>query len=396
MPTFFDLFAGVGGFRLALEGLGWRCVGWCEVDKFCQTTYRANFDTSGDWFWPDATTLPTDQMPDFDVLCAGFPCQAFSLAGRRHGFEDARGTLVYEIFRILRDRRPRAFLLENVKGLVCRPMRDREFRYILDVLGELGYQVFWRVLDSKDYGVPQHRERVFIVGFREHRFAEFAWPRPAPLARRLADVLEREVPEKYYLSDRMVETLKRHLERHRAKGHGFGFRVHGSSEVCETLRSHGLGHTAPPIVTDRVAGTVKVGHCKIQGDLDFIAEAPTGGHTSPSGGDPQPKIAVRPCLTPGRVEKHQHGRRFKEDGEPWQEPPGVAMAGYLPATGELPFRIRRLTPLECFRLQGFPDSFVERARRAGVSDTQLYRQAGNAVTVNVVEAIGRAMERWLP
>lgn len=309
--TFFDMFAGIGGFRLALERLGWRCVGWCEADEWCQKTYRANFDTSGDWFWPDAATMPVGEMPDFDVLCAGFPCQSFSTAGRKGGFEDARGTLVYEVFRVLDAKRPRAFLLENVKGLACRPFRDREFKYILRTLAGLGYQVFWRVLDSRDFGVPQHRERVYIVGFREGRFRDFPWPEPVPPKARLADVLEKEVPAKYRLSGRLVYTLARLAAGGRPSGRGRYDTGMSRPEIGEALRVYGDGGPSPP-------------------------------------------LKRHPLL--------------------------VATAGF----------VRRLTPRECARLQGFPDSFA-----IPVSDTQAYRQFGNAVTVPVVEAIGRRMEAWL-
>lgn len=317
MWTFFDLFAGVGGFRVGLERLGWSCIGWCEIDKWSQKTYQACFDTSHDWFWPDARTLPVDQMPSFDVLTAGWPCQSFSIAGERRGFEDTRGTLVYEVFRILQGRKPRAFLLENVKGLVSKPMRDREFKIILEILNkDLGYQVYWKILNSKDFGVPQNRERVYIVGFREHSFEDFNWPKPMPLQTKLRDVLEKDVPERYYLSDRMLQYLLRHLEKNKLSGKsGFGAKL-------LTLND------------------------------DISVEVPATYYKGPGG-------AGRPAVV-----------TYNRDS----------------------VLFRKLTPSECFRLQGFPEDYIIKAINSGVSDTQLYKQAGNAVTVPVVEAIGRQIQ----
>jgi len=339
-PTFFDFLAGIGGFRIALERLGWRCVGWCEIDKFCQRTYRANFDCDGEFFWEDAKTIPIERIPNFDVLCSGFPCQPFSVSGRRRGFEDARGTLFFEICKVLEGKKPRAFILENVKGLVCKPFRGREFKFMIRVLSELGYTVFWKVLNSKDFGVPQNRERVYIVGFKkwEPLSAMFVFPTPQPLKLSLRDVLEESVSPKYFLSPKMVNYLLAHSERHKLMGHGFGFRI--ANVLANTITARYYKDGAENLVrvsqaglaqTDRVYSPLGLSPCLV----------------TPSGGRHIPQIFVR-----GGV--------------------------------------RRLTPRECARLQGFPDTF-----KIVVSDTQAYKQFGNAVTVTVVEALGRAMEPWL-
>jgi DNA (cytosine-5)-methyltransferase 1 len=461
------MFAGVGGFRLGLERAGWRCVGWCEVDKFCQRVYRHRFSDAG-WFWPDATTLDPSQMPDFDFLVAGVPCQAWSVAGKRRGFEDARGTLWFDCFRILEGKKPKGFVFENVKGLVCRPFRDREFKRILQILRGLGYLVFWRVLNSKNYGVPQNRERVFIVGFRHGglALADFTWPEPKPLTVRLADVLEREVPEKYYLPERTLECLRRHLERHRAKGHGFGFRIVGGGGVSNTLSSryhkdgsenlvmvHAsfpdgarvYGSEAPTISTP-CGGRHLPFVVNTQGKLDeevaednpVVQPCPirflnrnqrrfdpdtamtvdtsnsTGvmviGNIYPSGGDAggiyptvkqgkrggkagMPPIAL-PRMVSQRTLQRFDGiaRTVRQDlGRNVEKPHNPVL---LPD-----MRVRRLTPRECERLQGFPDDWTrwgvdESGKVVEISDTQRYKMMGNAVTVPVVEALGRAINAY--
>ena len=164
---FLDLFAGIGGFRLALELAGHKCVGFCEIDKFARQTYKANFDTEGEVEWHDITRVTDEQARELrgkvDLITGGFPCQAFSVAGERRGFEDTRGTMFFEIARIAKEIEPRFLLLENVKGLLSHD-KGRTFAIILSTLDELGYDVEWQVLNSKDFGVPQNRERVFIVG----------------------------------------------------------------------------------------------------------------------------------------------------------------------------------------------------------------------------------------
>lgn len=342
---FLDLFAGIGGFRLGLEQAGHECIGFCEIDKFARQVYKANFNTEGEVEWHDITKVTDEQVRGLrgkvNLITGGFPCQAFSVAGKRRGFNDTRGTLFFEIARITRILKPRYLLLENVKGLLNHARGDTFFT-ILNTMGELGYWVEWQLLNSKDFGVPQNRERVFIVGH-----------------------LGGEPRRKIF-------------------------------PITRTSRQ----------TQSRVARTLK-------------AEA--GGVGAKTG------LYVVPVLTPDRAEKRQNGRRFKEPGEPMftltaQDRHGILinrgkvrikddnLASCLDAnyykgldnhgarTGIMEklshrdeVRIRRLTPLECFRLQGFPDSHHDKAKAAGVSDAQLYKQAGNAVTVNVVYEIARRL-----
>ena len=289
---FLDLFAGIGGFRLALEQAGHKCVGFCEIDKFARQTYKANFNTEGEVEWHDITTVTDEdvrQLGSVDIITGGFPCQAFSIAGKRGGFEDTRGTLFFEIARIARVLKPRYLLLENVKGLLNHS-RGTTFATVLNTLGELGYWVEWQILNSKDFGVPHNRERVFIVG----HFGGEPRRKVFPITRSSGQALTELT-----------------------QGLADAYRVYDPAGVARTLK----------------------------------AEA--GGVGAKTG------LYAVPVLTPMTTE-------------------GV--------------RIRRLTPLECFRLQGFPDEHFHNAKAAGVSDSQLYKQAGNAVTVNVVYEIARRLQ----
>ena len=312
--TFFDLFAGVGGFRLGMEKAGHTCVGSCEWDKYSRETYKKNFGSYPEY--DDAKDLHPQSLPHFDVLCAGFPCQAFSIAGKRMGFEDTRGTIFFEIARIAKEKRPSYLFLENVKGLLSHD-KGRTFSTIISTLDEMGYDAEWQVLNSK-YFVPQNRERIFIVGHLRDRSSRKVFP----------------------LGDFDKDTDKQKPKK-----------IVG-------------------IVNDR-------------GNLRGVEKATCIDSNYWKGCDnhAQRTMICKPVLTPDREEKRQNGRRFKEDGEPaftinTQDRHGVYDG----------LRIRKLTPVECERLQGFPDGWT-----SGVSDTQRYRQMGNAVTVPVVEYIAKEL-----
>ncbi len=359
---FLDLFAGIGGFRLTLEQAGHKCIGFCEIDKFARQTYKANFDTEGEVDWEDITEVTDSEARELrgkvDLITGGFPCQAFSVAGHRRGFEDTRGTLFFDIARIAEQVQPRFLLLENVKGLLSHD-KGETFGIILNTLDELGYDVEWQVLNSKDFGVPQNRERVFIIG-HSRRF-----PR-------------REVFPITGTSGQTIKQIGNIVDTDSFGGNPQRGRVYSPDGLSPTLNTVG-------------------------------------------GGGLEPKIVV-PVLTPDRTNKGQNGRRFKTDGEPMftltsQDRHGVAVSygKLIPRdiamtidahyhkgfdnrgvrtgvmTRHTGVRIRRLTPLECFRLQGFPDKHFHNAKAVGVSDSQLYKQAGNAVTVNVVYEIAKRL-----
>ena len=216
---FIDLFAGIGGIRLPFERLGGVCVFSSEIDKFAIETYKANFNETPKG---DITKIKEEDIPSFDVLLAGFPCQAFSIAGKRKGFEDTRGTLFFDVARIIKYHKPKVFLLENVKGLLSHN-KGGTFKTMLDILeNDLNYKIFYKVLNAKDYGVPQNRERILIVGFSDHS-VEFEFPKPFCKQVIVGDILEENVPDKYTISDRIWTSHQRRKEEHKKKGNGFGY-----------------------------------------------------------------------------------------------------------------------------------------------------------------------------
>lgn len=239
---FIDLFAGIGGFRMALQNLGGSCVFSSEWNKFAQQTYEANY---GELPFGDITKVDAENIPDHDLLVAGFPCQPFSIAGvskkkslgKEHGFKDeAQGTLFFDIVRILDAKRPKVFLLENVKNLVSHDKR-RTFKVISGALKELGYTIHFQVLDGKHF-VPQHRERIFIVGFDESAFTtmpSFSFPELPVADHRVKDILEEEVEAKYTLSDKLWNYLQEYAKKHKAKGNGFGFGLADMDKITRTL-----------------------------------------------------------------------------------------------------------------------------------------------------------------
>ena len=306
---FFDLFAGIGGFRLGMERAGHQCVGSCEWDKYARETYKTNFGSYPEY--NDAKDLHPQSLPQFDVLCAGFPCQAFSIAGKRMGFEDTRGTVFFEIARIAKEKRPRYLLLENVKGLFSHD-KGRTFRTILSTLDEMGYDAEWQLLNSK-YFVPQNRERVFIIGHLRGERTRQVFP--------VGESNEQDDTKKL----EQIGYINKNIQ---------GNRVYDPEGSSVTIKAEGGGWGAK-------TGLYAISHTKANMKQRY-QERDNTWSIDTSGG----KMAV-------------------QDGT----------------------RIRRLTPVECERLQGFPDGWTE-----GVSDTQRYKQMGNAVTVDVVEYIARRLE----
>ena len=210
MIRFIDLFAGIGGFRLAFESLGATCVFSAEIDKHACKTYENNFKENP---YCDVSTLEADRIPNFEILCAGFPCQPFSLAGHRKGFRDTRGTLFFDIERILASKQPKAFILENVKGLVNHD-KGKTLQVILETLEKkLKYKVFYQVLNSKDYGVPQNRERIYIIGFKKHN-VDFKFPTPVNKKIDLSNIIDTNL-ENTEISDLAKQNILTHLKQHK-------------------------------------------------------------------------------------------------------------------------------------------------------------------------------------
>ena len=239
--TFIDLFAGVGGFRIAMQNLGGKCVFSSEIDKYAKKTYELNF---GEVPFGDITKIDEKDIPEHDILCAGFPCQAFSIAGKRKGFDETRGTLFFDIARIIKEKQPKAFFLENVKGL-RNHNKGKTLKTILEVLRkDLNYYVKEpEIINAKDFGVPQNRERIFIIGFRKDlNITEFNYPETSKKKKTFADIKEKkEVSVKYYLSKQYFETLKKHKERHKNKGNGFGYQIIKDNECTNAIVVGGMG-----------------------------------------------------------------------------------------------------------------------------------------------------------
>ncbi|MFK7797377.1 MAG: DNA cytosine methyltransferase [Aureispira sp.] len=222
---YIDLFAGVGGIRIPFQEFGGACVFSSEWDKYSQQTYEANF---GHLPFGDITQINEQDIPSFNILLGGFPCQAFSIAGKRLGFEDTRGTLFFDVARIIKHHQPNAFLLENVKGLVSHD-KKRTFKTICKTLIELGYTIHHKVLNAKHFGVPQNRERIYIVGFKDS--CTFEFPEPLDVPTKLGNILEPKVDPKYTISDRLWTSHQERKKRNQAKGWGFGYRLFDEESV---------------------------------------------------------------------------------------------------------------------------------------------------------------------
>lgn len=314
---FIDLFAGIGGFRMALQNLGGKCVFTSEWDENAKKTYRANF---GEIPFGDITKEVTkNYIPDnFDILCGGFPCQAFSIAGKRGGFEDTRGTLFFDVAEIIKNKRPKAFFLENVKGL-RNHNGGKTLATILNVLrNDLDYYVPEpQIINAKDFGVPQNRERIYIVGFRKDlEIDSFEYPQPLEEKVFFKKVKENKVvPTKYYLSTQYLQTLINHKERHATKGNGFGYAIIADNEISNSILVGGMGRERNLVIDNRITDFTPTTHIK------------------------------------GEVNRQG---------------------------------IRKMTPREWARLQGFPDDFI-----IPVADASAYKQFGNSVAVPAIQATAK-------
>ncbi|MDR2089146.1 MAG: DNA cytosine methyltransferase [Clostridiales Family XIII bacterium] len=324
-----DLFAGIGGIRLGFEqafGKKLATVFASEWDENAQRTYRENF---GDAFKisGDITKISETDVPKFDICLAGFPCQAFSLAGQRKGFADnfkgmARGTLFFDVARICAEHNPKVIFCENVKGLTIHD-KGRTFDIIKGTLTELGYTVYEKILNSKDFGVPQNRERIYIAAFRNDiNSSEFKFPEVADDTKRIRDIVEAApIPTRYYLSETYVATLRRHRARHEAKGHGFGYEIRDWDDIAGAIVCGGMGRE----------------------------------------------------------------RNLLIDNRPHSMTPETHIKGEINNEG-----IRKMTPREWARLQGYPDTF-----KLPIADVHLYKQLGNSVSVPVIKAIAERVKMIL-
>lgn len=323
------------------------CIGFCEIDKYATQVYKHKFPTHKEY--GDITKLDPTTLPDFDLLTGGFPCQAFSIAGKRAGFEDTRGTLIFDVFRIIKEKHPRLVLLENVKGLLSHD-QGRTFKTIVTSLAELGYAVEWQVLNAKNFGVPQNRERVFIVG----HLGGFGGRQVFPIGGSNESHL-REITKEVSDAQRIYNP-KGLAKSQKALGGGLGAKT-GLYAVRKNM-----GGFEP---TKDEALCITKSYCK---GFD--------NHGQRTG------VMCVPVLTPDRIKKRQNGRRFKKDGEPRFTLTGQDKHGVFNGS-----RVRRLTPTECERLMGLPDGWTIEGTEGKISDTQRYKMAGNGVVINVVEEI---------
>lgn len=451
---FIDLFSGIGGFHTAFKEIGGECVFASEIDKFAKQAYTTlhGLEPHG-----DITKIDAKDIPDHDVIAAGFPCQSFSVAGKRGGFEDARGTLFFEVARIASEKQPKVLLLENVKGLVGHD-KGKTLDTIVKTLNEIGYRVDFEVLNSKYFGVPQNRERILIVAIREDLVANepwniegntvipkgkrrisgyedvktfnFDWPTNDTVQLRLKDVLESEVDEKFYLSEEKTSQLVLQMsDKSLSQTDDFMVDDQGRTtkelnplEMSPTLRSESHGNE-PRIVKPKRNSGVEVGLP--------IREATKKGYAVAGEGDAVNIMFPTSETRRGRVGKDGQAQTLEASGvnqgvvlpaigasrgrnidNPSDRTPGNDVEQRLEINSggtsntltsvqkdnyvvEPPLRIRKLTPLECWRLQGFTDEQHNAVEASGISNSQRYKQAGNAVTVNVIEAIGSRLLPYL-
>ncbi|WP_057485920.1 DNA cytosine methyltransferase [Streptococcus pneumoniae] len=377
---FLDLFAGIGGFRIGMESAGHECIGFFEIDKFARASYKAIHDTKGEIELHDITTVSDDTIRGIghvDVICGGFPCQAFSIAGNRRGFEDTRGTLFFEIARFASILKPRYLFLENVKGLLNHD-RGNTFEVILSALDELGYDVEWQVLNSKNFGVPQNRERVFIIGHlrREHTRRIF------PLSGKNQSTSNQSVMK---------------IGNINPSGNGMNGEVYQADGLAPTLTTNkGEGQKiAIKSNTIKQFGVLQpnFNQCGVVYETDGIA--PT--IRAYQGGGLEPKIRVKEATKQGYQEAEigdsvnlSHPNSKTRRGRVGKQIANTLLTGESQGVVEPDFRIRKLTPRECWRLQGFPDWAFDKAQEVN-SNSQLYKQAGNSVTVNVISAIAQGL-----
>lgn len=416
--AFLDLCSGIGGFRLGLETAGHKCVGYCEFDKFARASYEAMYDTEGEWFADDVTKLRPEDVPYADIWCFGFPCQDISIAGKQKGLSGKRSGIYYNIIDLVKGKeesdKPTYLLAENVKNLLS-VNAGFDFATVLSEMDEAGYDTRWQVLNSKDFGVPQNRERVFLIANLRSRGRRKILPVTGENGGTLKEVIGGMQGYRVYDPEGIAVTLG-------ANGGGMGAKT-GLYFFDKTLENPHVTEGARCLTSGYTAGVTKGRACN-SGVLEAHA-----------------------VLTPDRLKKRQNGRRMKADGDPMftltgQDRHGVYLCKRQDADSGIPIRngtkagydlahpgdgislaypksstrrgrvgkkcsqtldtgcqmgtllkcgrIRRLTPRECFRLQGFPDVLFEKAAAVN-SDAQLYRQAGNAVTATVAYAVAMAL-----
>lgn len=409
--TFIDLFAGVGGFRRGMELAGHRCLGFCEWDKYAARSYLAmhcmneeeyalvktlnqkqaakyvdtvvkNRVMKEEWLRGDINEVQAGEIPKSDVWCFGFPCQDISVAGKQQGFEGSRSSLFFRVMELIEgtaeSSKPSYLFIENVKNLLS-VNGGKDFLRLLIKLDELGYDAEWQVLNSKDFGVPQNRERVFIIGHLRGRCTKKIFPVQGSVGKGIIKQVGNFMTSK--------------TRENPSQG-----RIYDVSGISLCLTKMDGGHLEPSIVLPSFCDMSYGAGLDLREDCSALLSRYYKGISNRR--RETTGICV-PVLTPDRVNKRQNGRRFKENGDPMftltsQDLHGVLLKGcnadnfIWSDKYKCYVAIRKLTPLECFRLQGWDDKYFEKAKSVN-SDSQLYKQAGNGVTVNVIQVIAEKM-----
>lgn len=405
---YLDMYSGIGGFRSALDEVGgFECVGYCEIDKFAKQAYEILYDTKGEMYFEDARNICPDDLPDIDLICAGFPCQSFSLAGKQRGFDDTRGTLFFEVARVAAAKRPALLYLENVQNLLSHD-KGRTFETILEVLDDIGYDVSWTVLNSANFGVPQSRNRVFITGFLRGRCAgeifAFSQANPKTLKQRLSGSEGNRV----YDSNGLAITLT-------SSAGGFGGRTglymlpiksktkigyqfaHSGDSINTAYANNntrrgrvgkGIAHTETTTATLAVY-LIDMNPSPQLTELARCITARQDSGISNRKGEHSAVLVIVKEIMPDEI-KELNGIKVEESNT--DKTAGVIILSDEEDNQYIAY-IRKLTPKECWRLQGFTDEQFNKVKAIGMSDSQLYKMAGNAVTVPAVFAISRELKR---
>ena len=399
---FIDIFAGIGGFRSGLEKAGHQCIGYIEWDKFARQSYEAIYDTDGEFTAHDIQEVKGEQLPNAELWTFGSPCTNISIAGNRIGIRGGQSRMFFEVIRLLKERienketLPSYLIMENVKNLLS-SNQGRDFAEVIYQMDKVGYDIEWNVFDSAEV-VPQHRERIYIVGHLRKGCIRQVFP----IQRQGSDSSQsngiRDVSNT--LTTVQKDNLIGIVKTHKIKIVGNVSKTgHHSDDVMDeygiskTITAQNAYKHTPKVAVHQIGNIVQTksfGSNPQTGRVyDMDGLSPT--LTTMQGGGLEPKILVKACLTPNRIKKRQNGRLFKQNGEPAFTLTAADRNGILIDDGTS-IAIRKLTPLECWRLQGFTDEQFSRAKQAGISNSQLYKQAGNAVTVPVVKVIGQKLK----
>lgn len=393
---YLDMFAGIGGFRSGLEKLGgFECIGFCEIDKYAKKSYEAMYDTKGELYFNDARKIKPEELPDIDLITGGFPCQSFSIAGQRKGFEDTRGTLFFEIARIAAVKKPKYLFLENVPGLLSHD-RGWTFKTILSALDELGYDVAWQVLNSKDFGVPQSRKRLYIVGFLRSRCAGKILSFKEANSKTTVQIFPGKEGDRIYSSEGESVTLT-------CNAGGFGGRsgLYSIEEFAipikvKTKSGYQIAYPGDSIDIGYSGTNTRRGRVGHEVAHTLTTSSTQAYYFIDLNADPKMTEVAR-CITARHASdisnrKGEHSAVFLEKFQITDDEEYPVIV-FIDKKGKVHIgKIRKLTPRECWRLQGFTDQQFDKVIKAGMSDTQLYKQAGNAVTVNVISAVGQIIK----